>query len=92
MKSLRMAERIVLAIIISAIFGVILAILFNYTLPISYFSIFLAEISFLGGLVLGLGYNWPEASEPTRSSHIIYEPYDDEDFEREIEEALRGKQ
>lgn len=87
-----MAERIVLAIIISALFGVILALLFNYTLPISYFSVFLGEISFLGGLILGLGYNWPESSEPTRRSHIVYEPYDDEDFDREIEEALHGKQ
>jgi len=92
MKSLRMTERIVLAIIISTIFGVIFALLYNYILPISYFSVFLAAISFLGGLILGLGYNWPESSEPPRSSHIIYEPYDDEDFDREIEEALRGKQ
>ncbi len=92
MKNLRTADRIVLAIIVSSLFGIILALLFNYALPISYFSVFLGTISFLGGLIFGLAYNWPEASESAQRSHIVYEPDDDEDFEREIEEAFRGKQ
>ena len=92
MSSLRMTDRIALSIIVSSISGFILSLLFNYIIPITAFSVFLAAISVLGGLIVGLWYNWTPPRETTRRSHIIYEPYDDEDFEREIEESLRGKQ
>jgi hypothetical protein len=39
-----------------------------------------------------LVYNWTPPPEPARKSHIIYEPYDDEDFERELNESMRGSQ
>jgi hypothetical protein len=92
MSSLRMIDRIVLSIIVSSISGIILSLLFNYILPVTTFSVFLAAISVLGGLILGLAYNWKSPRETAKKSHIIFEPYDDEDFDREIEESLRGKQ
>lgn len=91
MSSLRIIERIVISVVASLILGIVLSLIFNYLLPITTFSVFLAVISVLGGLVFGLSSNWNPPPELSRKSHIIYEPYDDEDFEREIEESLGGK-
>lgn len=91
MSSLRIFERIILSVVASTLLGIILSLFFNYLLPITTFSVFLSVISVLGGLILGLSYNWTPPPERSRKSHIIYEPYDDEDFEREIEESLGGK-
>jgi hypothetical protein len=91
MTSLRLIDRVGLALIASALSGIIISLLLNSIIPITAFEVLLSSISVLGGLIIGLSYNWTPPPESSRRSHIIYEPYDDEDFEREIEESLRGE-
>jgi len=92
MTSLRMIDRVVLSLIACSIGGVIVSFLLNFLIPITTLVILLSSISVLGGIILGLVYNWTPPQEPARRSHIIFEPYDDEDFERELNESLRGSQ
>lgn len=87
MKSLRVIDRILLSIIASTFAGVIIALLLNSILPTTTFSVVLSAMSVLGGLILGLWYNWTSPSEQSPKSHIIYE-YDDDEFDREIDRAL----
>jgi hypothetical protein len=92
MVSLRMIDRGVLSLIVSSISGIIISLLLDYLIPITALEVLLSSISVLGGIILGLVYNWTPPPEPARKSHIIYEPYDDEDFERELNESMRGSQ
>jgi hypothetical protein len=87
MRSLRVIDRILLSIIASSISGVIISLLLNSIVPITTFSVVLSAMSVLGGLILGLWYNWTSPAEPSPKSHIIYE-YDDDEFDREIDQAL----
>jgi hypothetical protein len=91
LTSLRLIVRVGFSLIASILCGVILSLLLNSFVPISVLEVLLSSISVLGGIIVGLGYNWTPPPELGRRSHIIYEPYDDEDFEREMEESLRGK-
>ena len=91
MRGLRMMDRVALSLIACVIGGIVVSFLLNYLMQITTLTTLLSSISVLGGIILGLAYNWMPPEESARRSHIIFEPYDDEDFEREIEESLRGK-
>jgi hypothetical protein len=91
MSSLRIIDRVVLSVLASSITGVIMSLLLNSILPLTTFTVFLSAISVLGGLILGLWYNWTPPSTPAPKHHIIYE-YDDDEFEREIDQALGKKE
>ena len=45
-------------------------------------------LSYLGGYALGAVANWAPLPEKPAKRHIIYEPDDDDEFDREIEEAM----
>ena len=47
-------------------------------------------LAFIGGYFLGLFFNWAPPADSGPKQHIIYEPDDDDAFDREIEEALGG--
>jgi hypothetical protein len=47
-------------------------------------------LAYAGGYILGMALNWKSPPKSGPKSHIIYEPDDDDDFDREIEEALGG--
>jgi len=48
-------------------------------------------LAFAGGYGLGMFLNWAPPINTKPKNHIIYEPDDDDDFDREIEEALGGQ-
>ena len=92
MSSFRLIDRIGLGTIISGIGGLILSLLLSLYFPINSPEILFIILAFAGGYGLGLFLNWtpPKTSKP--KNHIIYEPEDDDDFDREIEEALGGQE
>jgi hypothetical protein len=97
MTSLDAYYRIGLGIIIS-FFGGLITSLIGYLLnqavillvSIETDEVILIILSYFGGYALGAGSNWAESPEKAPKRHIIYEPDDDDDFDREIEEAMGG--
>ena len=92
MISLRLIDRIGLGIVISGVGGLILSLLISFFIPITSLVMMFVVLAFVAGYGLGLFFNWTPPVETGPKSHIIYEPDDDEAFDREIEEALGGKE
>jgi hypothetical protein len=90
MKSLRIIDRFGLGLAISGVGGLILSLLMSFFIEISPLSMLLVVLAFGGGYILGLSLNWKSPFKPSPKHHIIYEPDDDDAFDREIEEALGG--
>ncbi|MBN2229384.1 MAG: hypothetical protein JW779_07290 [Candidatus Thorarchaeota archaeon] len=89
--TLRSIQRIGLTIFSSIWGGLIIAILLAPFFTVGTFEILISIVSFLGGSIIGLSSNWTPPKEKSRKSHIIYEPDDEDDFDRQIEEALKGE-
>ena len=90
MKSLRIIDRVGLGLAISGIGGLIFSLLMSFFFQVLPISILLNVLAFGGGYILGLSLNWKSPFKPGPKRHIIYEPDDDDAFDREIEEALGG--
>ena len=92
MSSLRVVDRIGLGIVISGIGGLILSLVISLFIPITTtIEMIFIILAFAGGYGLGLFLNWKPPIKSGPKSHIIYEPDDDDAFDKEIEEALGGK-
>ncbi|MBS3794025.1 MAG: hypothetical protein KGY80_03965 [Candidatus Thorarchaeota archaeon] len=85
-------ERIALGALISVIGGVLISLLFGTYLMTRLPPIPLQIVAFTVGTITGGVWHWqtPVSKDPDR--HIIFEPDDDEEFEREIEEAFETKE
>jgi len=92
-ESFRTIDRIGLGIISSVFAGVITSVVLMIFVPVTTFEAIFIILSFFGGYTLGAVSNWAPTPEKPPMSHIIYEPDDDDDdaFDREIEETLRGE-
>ncbi|MGY5858845.1 MAG: hypothetical protein RTU63_05710 [Candidatus Thorarchaeota archaeon] len=88
MPSLRVVDRIGLGIIISGAGGLVLSLAINFFYPIGPLEMMFVVLAFAGGYILGLFLNWKSPIRTKPKQHIIYEPDDDDAFDREIEEAL----
>jgi hypothetical protein len=88
MSSLRLIDRVALGIMISGIGGLILSLLINFFVPITSLEMIFVVLAFFGGYFLGLFLNWTPPADPGPKHHIVYEPDDEDEFDREIEEAL----
>ena len=91
MPSFRLIDRIGLGIIISGAGGLILSFAINYFILISSLETIFIVLAFVGGYCLGLFLNWESPATSGPKHHIVYEPDDEDAFDREIEEALGGK-
>ena len=92
MPNLRLLDRLFLGIVISGIGGLILSLGLNVFFPMDSLAMVFVVLSFLGGYFLGLVLNWEPPDTSKSKNHIIYEPEDDDDeFDKEIEDALGGK-
>ncbi len=92
MTSFRLLDRIGLGIIISGVGGLILSLLISFFIQITSLVMMFVMLAFVGGYALGLFLNWTPPVNSGPKSHIVYEPDDDEAFDREIEEALGTKE
>jgi hypothetical protein len=92
-ESFRAIDRIGLGIISSIFAGVITTVVLMIYLTLTTFEAIFIVISYFGGYALGAASNWAPTPEKAPKTHIIYEPDDDDDeaFDREIEETLRGE-
>ena len=90
-SSLRVIDRFGLGIMVSGIGGLILSLAMSFYIPLQSPEILFIVLAFAGGYTLGLFLNWAPPKNTKPKNHIIYEPDDDDAFDREIEEALGGK-
>jgi len=90
-SSFRMIDRFCLGLIISGISGLILSLIISIFIPVQSLEIVFIVLAFAGGYYLGLFLNWAPLIDPKPKNHIIYEPDDDDAFDREIEEVLNGQ-
>ncbi|MHA1137871.1 MAG: hypothetical protein ACTSSE_15435 [Candidatus Thorarchaeota archaeon] len=91
MPIFRLIDRIGLGIILSGAGGLVLSFVIGSFFAIGPLEIMFVVLAFSGGYFLGLFLNWKPPDKTKRKQHIIYEPDDDDAFDREIEEALGGK-
>ena len=92
MGNFRSVDRIVLSMVISGVGGLILSLVIGYFITITSLVIGFIILACIGGNILGLVLNWTPPVDSGPINHIIYEPDDDDAFDREIEEALGGKE
>ena len=93
-NSISSTYRILLGLFLNIIGGLILSLLISYSIyPLNSLEILFIVLSLLGGFILGLFLNWKPYLHTSRTNHIIYDPdEDDEEFDRQIEEVLNGKE
>ncbi|MHA1929198.1 MAG: hypothetical protein ACTSV2_11550 [Candidatus Thorarchaeota archaeon] len=59
--------------------------------PTTNIAYILAVLGSTGGTLMGMALHWSPARPKGSKHHIIYEPDDEEAFDREIEDALKGE-
>ncbi len=89
----RTIDRIGIGIISSIFAGVITTVVLIIYFSLTAYEAIFIILSYFGGYFLGAASNWAPTPEKPPKRHIVYEPDDDDDeaFDREIEDALRGK-
>ncbi len=97
MTSLNASYRIGLGVIVSFFGGLITSLLFMsepittfIAFTVGPFEVLLIIVSYFGGYALGAIANWAPLPEKPPKRHIVYEPEDDDEFDRELEEAMGG--
>ena len=88
MKSFKLLDRLLLGLASSAIGGLAIVLALTVFLPFSVSGTILSILAFAGGFIFGAGIHWDSSAKPTPKSHIIYEPEDDDEFDREIEKVF----
>ena len=91
MKNLRSIDRILIAIAIGVPIGGIFSLAIAPFVPPTDISYILAMLVSTGGTLLGMALNWTPSIPKGAKHHIIYEPDEEDSFDREIEDALKGK-
>ncbi|TFG10693.1 hypothetical protein EU538_01180 [Candidatus Thorarchaeota archaeon] len=79
------------AIIISVGFmgGLIIGmILVAFTSVSGTYYFFLQILSCTGGTIVGAASNWAPVREPSSTHYVTFDPDDDDEFDRQIEEAM----
>lgn len=87
-SSLGMKDRVGLGLVVSILGGIILPLMVGTILTISTLTIFITIAAFIGGTALGMVTNWEAPVKRASKSHVIYDLDDDEEFDREIEDAM----
>lgn len=98
MPSLSLDYRIGLGIIVSPLVGLITGSLlialnspyFSFPPESEAFAFLLLALSNFGGYFLGAVANWAPLPEKAPERHVVFEPDEDDQFDREIEEAMGG--
>ncbi len=88
MKSLKSSDRLLLGLASSTIGGLAVVLALTAFLPFSSSGVVLSILSFGGGFIFGAGTHWDAPAKLKPKSHIIYEPEDDDEFDREIKKVF----
>ncbi len=93
MDDLSFNFRIGLGVIVSFFGGMITSLIFIYSIydliSIDTYEVLFIILSYFGGYALGVISNWSPLPEKPPKSHVIFEP-DDDEFDKELEEAMGG--
>jgi hypothetical protein len=84
MKSLKVSDRLLLGLASSTIGGLAVVLALTTFLSFSSSGVILSILSSGGGFIFGAGTHWDAPAKPKPKSHIIYEPEEDDEFDREI--------
>lgn len=88
-SQLSASNRVGMGLAISIIAGLIVALIVSEYREATSISYLLSIVSFIAGTLFGLAIGW--IPSPHRyTHHIVYDGDEDEEFDREIEEALKG--
>ena len=98
MSSLSLDYRIGWGIVVSSFAGLITGFLlialnspyFSFPPESETFEFLLLVLSNFGGYILGAMANWAPLPERTPERHVVFEFDEDDQFDREIEEAMGG--
>lgn len=91
MEKLQSVVRILLAIVMGVSVGMVFSLAVAPFVPPTIISYILAVLASTGGVLLGMALNWTSSIPKGSKHHIIYEPDDEDSFDREIEDALKGE-
>ncbi len=91
-STLRPLDRILLGSICGLIGGLIVGFLVGFFIAPGEASLLMAVFSSLVGAVFGVAINWKQTPAKTPKSHTYFEPDDDDEFDRQIEDALGHSQ
>ena len=90
-KNLRISDRVLLMIAFGLLGGTIIAFLISSLYQVGTFEILLSILATFGGIIFGAATHWERPPPPPPERHIIFEPDEDDEFDKEIEDAFRGK-
>lgn len=62
----------------------------HYLIPVTFNFILLTIMGFAGGVVLGMLLNWKPYLHHYSAQHVVYEIDDEDDFDKEIDDAIHG--
>ncbi len=89
-SSLKPVDRILLGAICGFIGGLITNLVLEPILQPSESVMLISVISCLAGALFGETLNWAPAPQKAPKRYVYFDPEDDDEFDREIEGALRG--
>jgi len=85
---LSILKRVGLATVVCLVGSLMMSALLYVFLPVTIQTVLFGIISFTGGYVFGTVSHWSPPEVPASKPHVIFEPEDDEEFDREIDKAL----
>jgi len=89
---LSLRERVFFGVAICFLGGLMLSFLMYALMPVTTQTVLFGMISFAGGYAFATMYHWSPPEHPAPKRHVVFEPEDDEEFDREIDKALRHEQ
>lgn len=92
LKDTRRWERIALGGLVSIIGGFLVSLIFGSYVMMHIPPIPLQIASFTVGTIVGGAWHWQTPIRQRSSTHIIFKPDDDEEFDRKIDEVFRRKE
>jgi fructose-specific phosphotransferase system IIC component len=91
-SGLRAVDRLALGLVSAFIGGLIIWLTLDVYIDLTSVELVFIIASFFGGYMVGAFSNWEPPNRPRMKRHIRFDPEaDDEDFDRQLEEALGGQ-
>jgi hypothetical protein len=89
---LSLRERVCFGVTICFLGGLMLSFLMSAFMPVTTQTVLFGMISFAGGYAFATIYHWSPLKHAAPERHVVFEPEDDEEFDREIDKAFHHEQ
>ena len=89
-SSLKPVDRVLLGAIIGFIAGIAVTAILGPFVPIDDTVMLISLISSVAGALFGESMSWAPTPPKAPKRHVYFDFDDDDEFDREIEESLRG--